>query len=221
MKFIDIHTHNYTPDPEIIHIVNLRSDFSNRHNLKNVAVSFGIHPWDIPFQFDIKLFDEVNRDNSLLAIGECGLDNKISLSVTEQKPLFIQQIEISEQYHKPLIIHCVGAFNELIDLRKQIKPAQPWIIHGFTGHPHLASQLFNHGMLLSFGHQIFKDNSNAAKSLIKALNGAFFLETDDSMLSIKEVYSKAASLRNETLDNIKHLLYNQFKTLFKLKDGVV
>lgn len=59
--------------------------------------------------------------------------------------------ELSETLGKPLILHIVKSFPEIIALKKQWKPAQPWIIHGFRGKPQLARELLAHGFHLSYG----------------------------------------------------------------------
>lgn len=59
--------------------------------------------------------------------------------------------ELSETLRKPLILHIVKSFPEIIAFRKQWKPTQPWIIHGFRGKPQLARELLAHGFHLSYG----------------------------------------------------------------------
>ena len=59
--------------------------------------------------------------------------------------------ELSETLRKPLILHIVKSFPEIIALRKQWNPTQPWIIHGFRGKPQLARELLAHGFHLSYG----------------------------------------------------------------------
>lgn len=61
--------------------------------------------------------------------------------------------ELSETLRKPLILHIVKSFPEIIALRKQWKPTQPWIIHGFRGKPQLARELLAHGFHLSYSEK--------------------------------------------------------------------
>ena len=65
----------------------------------------------------------------------------------------LKWIEISENRELPLILHIVRAFPEIIALKKQLSPKQPWIIHGFRGKPQLASELLRHGFYLSIGEK--------------------------------------------------------------------
>lgn len=99
---------------------------------------------------------------------------------------FRTQIELSEEYHKPLIIHCVRCFDTLIQLHKKYNPQQQWIVHGFRGKPQLALQLMKHGMQLSFGLNF---NPETVKTVI-ASGASYFLETDDSPVSLQDVMDK-------------------------------
>ena len=116
--------------------------------------SVGVHPWYLTFENKKDYINYVlaNSENTYCkAIGECGLDKICNTDFELQKDVFVEMIDISEKKKKPLIIHCVKAFNEIIELHKKLKPAQKWIIHGFRGKPELAKILTDIGIMLSFG----------------------------------------------------------------------
>ena len=73
---------------------------------------------------------------------------------------FEYQARLSVELGKPLVIHLVKAMSELLKLKQQIKPANPWIIHGFRGKPALAEECLRHGFYLSFGEK-YQDNDKA------------------------------------------------------------
>lgn len=220
MKYIDIHTHSFYKQPDIISITNLRSGIPVPEDFFSAPLSIGIHPWNADNSEKLNLYNQIIVANNLYAIGECGLDKKKNISFELQKKVLIKQIEISENINKPLIIHCVGFYNEIISLKKECNPKQKWIIHGFSGHFQLARQLYKEGFILSFGESIFKQGSKSEESLRIAPPGMFFFETDESEKSIKEIYARAAIIRNEEEEYLIELIYNQFKTLFKFEDGV-
>ncbi|WP_232056673.1 TatD family hydrolase [Methylomonas rhizoryzae] len=119
--------------------------------------SLGMHPWFIERQAQEIAFSRLERlaaHPKVLAIGECGLDKCIATPPARQAEVFSRHIELSEAVGKPLIIHCVRAFAELLQLKKRFAPRQAWIVHGFTGKPALAKQLLQHGCYLSFGKAI-------------------------------------------------------------------
>ena len=86
-------------------------------------------------------------------MGEVGLDKAQGTPLDIQQKELLKWIEISENRELPLILHIVRAFPEIIALKKQLSPKQPWIIHGFRGKPQLASELLRHGFYLSIGEK--------------------------------------------------------------------
>lgn len=143
---------------------------------KGYTYSVGIHPWNV-YRFtasDIRALRSLAAEPRVIAIGECGLDPNIpekavaieanSLPaptarlprheiLTAQTALLKLHCRLSETFSKPLILHIVKSFPEIIALKKLWKPTQPWIVHGFRGKPQLARELISHGFYLSFGRR--------------------------------------------------------------------
>ena len=180
--------------------------------------SLGIHPWFIEnqdIQAAFKTLNNYRNNPRLLAIGECGLDKCIDTPMTVQREVFDYQIELAEQWEKPLIIHCVRAFNELIQIKKLKKPALPWIIHGFNHPPQLAKQLLQHNCYLSFGKALLFTESKAAEALKLTPPDRFFLETDDATdVPISAIYSAAAKITGLTIDDLSQQIFSNFKRAF-------
>lgn len=147
-EFKDIHTHNLDAGEDAI--INLPW---GTHVPESGYYSVGIHPWDAgkvsDDDFD-RLFDYAQNDR-IVAIGETGLDALRGPSLADQERVFIKHIKISEKVGKPVIIHAVRTFHDIIRLRKKLRPAQRWIIHGFRGKPALARQLIDAGIDISLG----------------------------------------------------------------------
>lgn len=214
MRYYDIHTHQPAAHADDIAIlsINLRdpqnplvkvTDFPKHY-------SIGIHPWHP----DKRMMEKVIRyatQPAVVAIGETGLD-KITAGSPEtfkrQQELFTQHIRLSEETGKPLIIHCVKAWDELLHIRKATHPAVPWIIHGFRGKELLATQLLDAGLYLSFGSFY---NPEALKAAWKRHH--LLIETDDKQTNIREVYQQIASELKITVD----LLSDEIGTIFKTK----
>ena len=87
----------------------------------------------------------------VVAIGECGLDRLRGAALEEQQRWFVRQAELAESSGRPLIVHCVKAFDVLIQLHRCLSPRAQWVVHGFRGKPQLAQMLLRAGMHLSFG----------------------------------------------------------------------
>ena len=151
----------------------------------------------------------------LKAIGECGLDRACDSDFELQREVFIKQIELSEQYHKPLIIHAVRSYPDIISIRKETKSNQPWIIHGFNGNEHSAEQLLRHdGIYLSLGDVLFKNEKRAERVLDIIPSDRLFLETDVAERSIVEVYEKASLLSGVATDILRKDIFDNFVKIF-------
>jgi len=213
MTFINIHTHNHnTSSFSVINI--FPEDVDNI--VPEKLYSAGIHPWNvtkinIPEQLQI-VSETVQKEN-IIAVGEAGLD-KLHPNFDKQKDVFIKQIKIAEANKKPLIIHCVKAFSELLEIFKKEKPAEAIIIHRYSGNITLAEQFIKFGCYLSFGNELFNEKSKTPKVFKKIPLKNIFLETDDADIQISSVYQKAAELKTIPVEFIAAAVSSNFKICF-------
>lgn len=173
----NIHTHDKSLCNAIINI------YPHEQLIEGAIHSVGIHPWhtiDID-NSTIEKLSSLAFNSQVIAIGETGLDALKGAPIEKQIDIFKLHISLSEQTKKPLIIHCVKSFNELIALKKQIRPSMPWIIHGFRGKPQLARQLLDNGFYISLGEKF-----NTKTAAIIPTNRLLF-ETDESTLNINTI----------------------------------
>lgn len=217
MDLYDIHTHNASPSLidgfNVCSILNTYpSDFERSYvNKSGLFFSCGIHPWySQDVADDLNNLVEIVQNKSVVAIGEIGLDKLQGPNVYIQKQLFIKQIEMAVDVHKPIIIHCVKAWDDLIALHRKYKGAQPWIIHGFRGGRIQAKQLLDMGFMVSVGEYY---NLEALKSIPL---DSLFCETDMSKTTILSVYHKVSDTLAIQFDKLVTILaYNVQKTFFK------
>ena len=213
MELINIHTHRFSSDDNILEIVNqYPKDFEE--TIPNYSI--GIHPWYINenrLVEDLKIIESKLLEKKCLAIGECGLDKKIEKSLDIQIKVFESQLALAEKYQKPVIIHCVAAFQELIAIKKQKNSTVPMIIHGFSKNEQTAKQLLDHGFYLSFGKYLLRNP--ALESVFQSIpNDRFFLETDTITENILDVYTLAAKYKNISIQHLQQQLKQNFKTVF-------
>ncbi len=173
-----------------IHIVQLFPNdlLGEIQDVPNRFYSVGIHPCQIndyykPFVERLRFFV---LNPSVVAIGEAGLDKLCSTDFDVQKTVFIEMVLLAEQVQKPLIIHCVKAWQEIITLHKTLHPSVPWMIHGFRGKPELAQSLLNQGFYLSYGAKFNPD------ALRVTPFDRLCIETDESAVAIETLYHKIA-----------------------------
>jgi TatD DNase family protein len=209
LMLTDTHSHRVNSE-EVRTIYNLRI---NDHPVSlphapNLVFSAGIHPWDAGNIRSVWLDNMGIMLNfeQLVALGECGLDKNSPAPFEKQLEVFELQIKLSESHKKPLIIHCVGCFNELINLRKALNPKQAWIIHGFRGKPELADQLTKAGLYLSFG-EFFNPESVITTPIERIL-----VETDESDMNIEDIYDKISVLKHCQVEEI-----NAAENIFRLE----
>jgi TatD DNase family protein len=212
--FIDIHCHDSANQTGLALISFDLSEFDQQLAEKQFY-SLGLHPWFIERQdWQAGLQAIVNHRN-LLAIGECGLDKAISTPLAEQVTVFEQQIQLAKQWNKPLIIHCVRAFNELIQLKQANPEAKNWIIHGYNAKPQMAQQLIKHGFYLSLGKALLTENSNAHQCLLSLPLERLFLETDAANdISIGAIYAAAAKIVGIDVSTLQQQILANFQRVF-------
>ncbi|MFW5887110.1 MAG: TatD family hydrolase [Bacteroidota bacterium] len=214
--FINIHTHQETSKENVLNIKNL---FPNqlREIEENSWYSMGIHPWYIEknrLENELNVVREKGSGKNIVAIGEIGLDKLKGEEWSLQKDVFEKQVIIAQEVNKPVIIHCVKAYPDVLSVHKKMNPKVPFIIHGFNGNEQVADQLLKKGMYLSFGSLLLKDNFKGKEVFKKIPANAYLLETDDSDVSIEIIYKKAAEIKKTSLENIRQEISENFKKIF-------
>ncbi len=210
MKYTNIHTHKLNAQKNTFEIYNKKIT----ENFTKQTFSSGLHPWFITKKTLQKEFQILKADlnnKHCIALGEIGLDKLTNTNFKIQKEVLKKQLELNKNLQKPVIIHCVKSFQEIIKITKNYDYS--FIIHGFNKKQELANQLLKNGFYLSFGkHLLTKENlQNVFKNT--PIN-KLFLETDDAEISIEKIYNKAAEIKNIPLESLILVLQNNFKTVF-------
>ncbi len=217
--YINIHTHQFSETPNTLTICNTTPHgLDLTRNLANYY-SVGIHPMNInpaSLDMELELLENQVSLSKVIAVGETGLDTFVKIDKKMQEHVFEQHIKLSEKYRKPLIIHCVRSFENLIRIKKLTKPIMPWIIHGYNANAYILRELQKHNCICSFGEKIMYPESNAAKALLSLEAYPFFLETDNTEIAIEEIYRQAAGLLNKPIEVLQNEIYTSFKQYFHL-----
>ena len=212
-KFINLHTHKFSNDNEVIEIVN---QYPWEFNATIPNYSIGIHPWYIDenrLENDLEIIREKLQLSECLALGECGLDKRIEIPLSVQITVFKKQLELVQQTNKPIILHCVAAFEEVIAIKKEMKIKNPMIIHGFSKNEQVARSLLKNGFYLSFGKYLLR-NPDLEKVINFAPENQILLETDTIEETIYEVYEKAASIKGISVQEMKTMVFTNFSKIF-------
>ena len=190
MRILDIHTHVLPEEAGTALVCIGCGPMPDGALEQGHLFSAGLHPWDVTGHDDeaLRNIEILLALPQLLAVGECGFDTLKGPSHELQEQAFIRQVELSERFKKPMILHVVRDFDSIIRLRKNLKPTQPWLIHGFRGGPEQMNQLYANGILVSFG---LKHNLEALRQVPST---RLFLETDGNA-TIVQTISLASALR--------------------------
>ncbi len=145
-----------------------------------VEYAVGVHPWYCPEETLPQLARLPEAASAAVAIGEIGLDAK-----TQRFPLALQmevltpQLKIAQELDLPVILHCRGAFNEMLRLFKQYGAPHGGVFHNFSGSPELAEQFMEYGLAFSLGGVMTWRNSAKRTRLLRRIYPDYFLlETD-------------------------------------------
>ena len=228
IPFVDIHTHFRNNDADVISVLNItqqsqfientpsRRDAFGRGISEGGYFSAGLHPWflsKVNFKTDFEKLTQLIDNQSVIFLGECGLDRLKGENLAFQTQVFEAQIQLAESLSKPVVIHCVKAFNEIMVIKKRLKPRIPLIIHGFNQNQILLNDLIKNGFYISIGTPILKKESNAVQALNIIPYNRLFFETDDIDISIKAVYEKATEVMNIDLKDLKKIIFDNFNRI--------
>ena len=213
-KFINIHTHQFSNLSDVVEVVN---QYPWEFDALIPKYSIGIHPWYLDenrLAADLKSISEKLKLPECLALGECGLDKRIEISMELQTSVFKQQLQLVQQTEKPIILHCVAAYDEVIAVKKELDIKNPMIIHGFSKNEQVANSLLKNGFYLSFGKYLLR-NPDLEKVIKFAPENKILLETDTIEQSIYEVYEKAALIRGISVAAMQTIVFQNYLNIFK------
>lgn len=219
MRYFNLHTHKFTNQPDVLELVN---QYPWEFDETIPFYSIGIHPWFIVeerLEADLEIMESKLQEPNCLAAGECGLDKRTEIPMELQQLVFEKQLLLAQKYQKPVVIHCVAAFQELIEIRKKLNISVPILIHGFSKNEQLAKQLLDNGFYISFGKYLLQSRNfgTELETVFTTIpTNRFFLETDTSEENLATVYALAAKYKKMTLEEIQQQINRNFLEVFKI-----
>lgn len=219
IPFVDIHTHAARSGKDTITVQNIYpgegfAAFNGRN-----FYSVGLHPWHIGAAKDnnesLQLVENALEFDHVIFVGEAGLDKVIEKDFAEQQRVFEAHAFMAEEYQYPLVIHCVKAYNEVIELRQKMMPVMPWIMHAYNGSLEITRQMVGMGFLFSFGEILFCEQSKAIESFRFLPTNKIFFETDEADTVVETIYKKGAELKQLPMDELKYMVWKNFNRIEK------
>ena len=213
IRYIDFHSHRPGDGSDTITIMNLMAGEDVPSSFpENTLFSAGIHPWQLTGDNHEQLQTELILTAAhphVVMIGEAGFDRLRGAQGELQQRVFMFQASIAAEMDKPMVIHCVRGWDELLRAYRQATPVRPWVIHGFRGSSQQAASLAKEGFWFSLGKEgITTEILNAVS------HDRIMLETDDSGRSIADIYRLFAVTVACSEAEAEELIRENFKSLF-------
>lgn len=188
---IDIHTHRPTE------AVTIRT--------------VGVHPWHAA-EYSLPSAEEIREAD---AVGEIGLDKACGVDFEMQRALFVKQLELAERFEKPVVLHCVRAFEEVMTLLER-HTLRAVLFHGFIGSREQASRAVKKGYYLSFGART-EGSNKTIEALRETPLERLFVETDEADTTIEAMYLTIARLRGTEVEELEEATAENYKRIFTFK----
>ena len=199
---LDVHTHHPAPQPEGIVALD-PADLPSEGRYPHQFYSVGLHPWSLSGISGAsperrEALEKAAGRSDVVAIGETGIDtvHPGAAPMAGQLNTFRIHVELSERLGKPLIIHGVKAQDMILGVKRDMKPAQPWILHGFRGKPTVLQMLVKAGIYISFGPQFNADSLSACPAEL------LLAETDEAPVRIQDVIASLESVRHDVTPDL-------------------
>lgn len=144
--------------------------------------ALGIHPWSADEELDTQKLKNALTASLSVAVGEIGLDYKIERPDRDiQKGIFRQQLDVALELDLPVILHCRGAFEEILSILSEdsYRGNISGVIHAFSRGTQLARQFLDLGFFLAFGGAVTRFRARRARnSAVFTPSDRMLLETD-------------------------------------------
>ncbi|XP_020083853.1 uncharacterized protein LOC109707161 isoform X2 [Ananas comosus] len=151
----------------------------------SVIPCFGLHPWYVAERSPnwLRSLREFFADTPTAAVGEIGLDRGShgkKINFDEQEEVFLQQLELAKELERPVSVHCVRAFGDLLGILKRTGPFPAGVIlHSYLGSADMVASLANLGSYFSFSGYLTNMKVQNAKKILRSVPlDRILLETD-------------------------------------------
>lgn len=179
--------------------------------------ALGIHPYFLK-SYKPQHLQDLRRqlaDSSAIAVGECGIDGSLP-DLSLQQSIFQAQVEIANDFNKPLIVHHRKSHHLILQTFASIKPQFGGVIHAFSGSKQDALKYIELGFKLGIGGTITYPRANKTRIAVSELPlESLVLETDSPDMPINgyqgqrnepkrliKVAEALAQLKNTSIANV-------------------
>ncbi len=210
---------------------------------RQVLPSFGCHPWCVEersAEWQKALQHYLNQGPA--AVGEIGLDRWIKdCDLPQQEEAFVWQLRLAVERDLPVSIHCLHAWDRLLELlRAEPRPRLGFVLHSYGGPAEMIDPLAKLGAYFSIPGYFEHDRKARQREAFKQVPpDRLLIETDapDQLLpdernafpltdvgsgkpinhpaNVASVYRFVAELLNEPLESLAMRVEENFQRLFR------
>ena len=165
----------------------------------NIRGAIGIHPWyvdSVSPNWGANMA-EILESRPDLMVGEIGLD-KTRDNFDVQKAVFIRALEIAIKYKRTVNLHCVHAWDEMLQILKLYKKDLPKIVaHSFDGTQNALD--FDADLYISYSPNVANPKfKRVAESAVRVSKNKILVESDsENLLPTINATNGVLSLRDD------------------------
>lgn len=215
--YVDFHTHRRSGDAlEILSVDPLdEAQFAMAVECGQ-PFSVGVHPWHAAenperLKEAFECMERAVQNGQMVAIGECGLDWVANADRELQTEVFERQLAMVNRSNLPVILHCVRAFEEVMQTLR-VRKIRRAVFHSFVGSPQQAERVVREGYFCSFSPRSLM-SSRTCEAIRQIAPSALLIERDESAESIASIYERIAELRNCSVEELREIVFDNYKRL--------
>lgn len=147
---------------------------------RQIFPAYGIHPMHADIVTAQVMENLLMIAPLSVAIGEVGLDSSCKVSMSQQEPVFREQIRIALKHDLPILVHCKQAFQRVLTILQQEGAEKTGgIMHAYSGSPEMAHEFIRLGFVISISGTVTLNNAVKPLKLARELSmDNLVLETD-------------------------------------------
>jgi TatD DNase family protein len=158
-----------------------------------VYAALGIHPWNVnalteeELRQTMELISEKRQNNSVIAIGEIGLDHKYATIWDKQLMVFNEMLHLAEKLELPVIIHSRGTTAKIVEMLPSYNLKRV-LLHWFSNPISALSKVVENGYYITEG--LPTAYSNGIREVVRRVPLTSLLtETDGPVRFFKQPFN--------------------------------
>ena len=183
---------------------------------KKIYSAIGIHPWyinELTDNWRSELRDMLLGDSNLL-IGEIGLDKHYP-DMVGQVDVFVNQLELAHELQRGVCLHCVGAWEHMLQILKAHRNKLPSFIvaHEYSGPKDIIKKIAQkYNMYFSYGPRSLKNTSRILCTPIERILSETDSDTPDDVI---DIVAKISAILNVDHDKMADIIYNNIQRMLE------